>query len=128
MAHESFPNYPTLADAIEAGERVTVRWSYDNVRNLSEGQVAAIVAALRASTVSEKKCSLEALSALLVAEDADLDVCAPGNHGGRGDDAKRWLVTIMPSDHKNIREFFGDTLAEAMRLASYRQESEAKNG
>ena len=55
MAHESFPNYPTLADAIEAGERVTVRWSYDNVRNLSEGQVAAIVAALRASTVSEKK-------------------------------------------------------------------------
>ena len=52
MAHESFPSYPTLADAIEDAERVTVRWSYDNVRNLSEGQVAAIVSALR-STVSE---------------------------------------------------------------------------
>jgi hypothetical protein len=53
MANESFPDYPTLADAIADAERVTVRWGYDNVRNLSEGQVAAIVAALRASTVSD---------------------------------------------------------------------------
>ena len=48
MAHEPFPSYPTLADAIEDAERVTVRWSYDNVRHLSAGQVAAIVEALRA--------------------------------------------------------------------------------
>lgn len=48
MAHEAFPSYPSIADAIEDAERITIRWSHDNVRNLSSGQVAAIVAALRA--------------------------------------------------------------------------------
>ena len=53
MAYEPFPNYPSLADAIEDAEKLTIRWSHDNVRHLSAAQVAAIVTALRA-TVSEK--------------------------------------------------------------------------
>ena len=52
MAYEAFPSYPSMADALEAAERITVRWSHDNVRHLSDDQVAAIVKALRA-TVSE---------------------------------------------------------------------------
>lgn len=53
MANEPFPDYPSLADAIEDAERVTVRWGHDSVRNLSAGQVAAIVSSLRAP-VSER--------------------------------------------------------------------------
>lgn len=53
MAHEPFPDYPSLADAIEDAEKVTVRWGHDKVRHLSAGQVAAIVSSLRAP-VSER--------------------------------------------------------------------------
>ena len=48
MAYEAFPSYPSIADAIEAAEQITVRWGHGNVRHLSAGQVAAIVEALRA--------------------------------------------------------------------------------
>lgn len=75
-----------------------------------------------AAPQEETECNvLEQVSAMLVKEDADLDVCPPGNHGGKGVDANRWLVTIMPSDHhgdyRNIREFFGDSLIETIRQA-----------
>ena len=69
-------------------------------------------------SLSETATTLDKVAALLKAQDADLDICSPGNHGGRGEDANRWLVTIMPSDHKNIREFFGDTLEEALRRST----------
>lgn len=49
MAFEEFPEYPSLADAIEAADKVTVRWDgYNRIRHLSAAQVAAIVSALRA--------------------------------------------------------------------------------
>jgi len=66
---------------------------------------------------SESGLCLDKIEAILTAEGADLDICAPGNHGGRGDDANRWLVTITPADHRNIREYFGDTLADALRAS-----------
>ena len=56
MPTDTFPGYPSLADAIADAERVTVRWSHDQVRNLSRAQVDRIVAALKADPfpVSEK--------------------------------------------------------------------------
>lgn len=62
---------------------------------------------------------LDKLAALMVKEDGtDVDICSPGNHGGRGKDANRWLITLMPHDARNIREFFGDTLEEAISYAA----------
>lgn len=63
---------------------------------------------------------LDQLAAIMVKDDADVDICPPGNHGGSGENQKKWLITIMPSDHRNIREFFGSTLAEAIHYAALR--------
>lgn len=57
------------------------------------------------------------LAELMVKGDVDVDICPPGNHGGSGADTNRWLVTLLPSDHRNIREFFGNTLEEAIGYA-----------
>lgn len=70
------------------------------------------------ATVSETGDILDKIAALMIFEDADVDICVPGNHGGRGADADKWLVTFTPSDHTRIREFFGTTLAEALRSAT----------
>lgn len=69
-----------------------------------------------ASSEKEPLAKLEKL--MLGADGMDVDICSPGNHGGRGCDADRWLVTLMPADGQNIREFFGNTLAEAIHYAT----------
>jgi len=87
--------------------------NHSHVEKLREELIRAIAAAL-----SERN-PLEALAQLMLKDEGmSLDICAPGNHGGSGDDAGKWLVTLMPSDHRNIREFFGKTLAEAINYAT----------
>ncbi len=86
-----------------------------------EQQIQRVMQILDESARSETEVKLDALAKILKDEDASLDVCTPGNHGGNREDADKWLVTIMPPDHRNIREFFGNTLAEALNCAAHRQ-------
>lgn len=69
--------------------------------------------------VAPEATALSKLSALMLKHKGmDVDICSPGNHGGSGADQNRWLITLMTPDARDIREFFGDTLEEAINYAT----------
>ena len=58
-----------------------------------------------------------------------MDICCPGDHGGVGDKANKWLVTVnRRGGPYDIREYFGATLTEALEMARSDRKGDSHDG